>query len=391
MIEQGQVPPDETVDSFLNLCLRGRRDPAALEAARKFIACVDLDWHFLRRVAQTEGVAPLLYDIVRGQKLVPPPVEEDWRRFYYTTALRNIRLLHELEDVVRHLAAEGVTVIALKGAALVETVYGNSAVRPMADVDLLVRGNGVPTVLSVLVSLGYRPADVETSPGTLADWETERLLRKNGRVPTLIDVHWSLFGNYYHEYTLSMDWFWQTALPARMLNTPCLVLGPEGQLLHLCAHPLYQHGQNDEPTLLWLHDVAEVIAHYQAETDWQQVLARAKAYDLVLPLQSVLTRVADKWHAPIPNDIQEQLRLLRPSPTEVRVFNWRTAGRRPGVAENLWTVLAGMPGWRCRFAYAWRNLFPSPAYMRERYRIPHRILVPFYYPYRWFLGLRSAL
>lgn len=29
--------------------------------------------------------------------------------------------------------------------------------------------------------------------------------------------------------------------------------------------------------------------------------------------------------------------------------------------------------------------------MRHRYHVPHPLLVPLFYPYRWTLGLRSAL
>ena len=45
--------------------------------------------------------------------------------------------------------------------------------------------------------------------------------------------------------------------------------------------------------------------------------------------------------------------------------------------------------WSERLGYAWTHLFPSAAYMRQRYDIPHPLLLPLYYPYRWFRGLRS--
>jgi len=390
MTELSQAALDEEARQFLRLCLRGRWEPAALEAAGALSSEADLNWESLGQVARVERVAPLLYTAVRNQHLVPPSVEEEWRRLYYATALGNTRRLHELQDVMHRLSEQGVAAILLKGAALAETVYRNAAVRPMDDLDLLVRRSDVLTALSVLASLGYRPGRVEASSDKLADWEMERALYK-GEAKTWIDMHWSLVSNYYHQYTLPVDWFWQTALPARLLNVPCMVLAPEGQLLHLCAQLVYHDVQREEPRLLQLHDVAEVIVCYQKEIDWLEVLARAKAYDLVLPLQLVLARAVDEWRVPIPKDIREQLHLLRPSPTEARVFSWRTALRGPGVAENFWTVLVGMPGWQRRLAYAWRNLFPSPTYMRERYRIPHPILLPVYYPHRWLLGLRGVL
>jgi hypothetical protein len=48
-----------------------------------------------------------------------------------------------------------------------------------------------------------------------------------------------------------------------------------------------------------------------------------------------------------------------------------------------------MPGWRQRVRFARTNLFPSAAYMRQRYQIKHPLLLPLYYPYRWLRGLRG--
>jgi len=135
-----------------------------------------------------------------------------------------------------------------------------------------------------------------------------------------------------------------------------------------------------------MHDVAEVIVFYQKQIDWDQVLTRAQVYDLVLPAQQILPRVGEEWHAPIPTDVLERLRALCPSCGQKRVFNGRAAHRL--VAQGVWVALAGTPGWGPRLRFAWCVLFPSADYMQYRYRIPHRLLVPLYYPYRWFLGLR---
>ena len=51
---------------------------------------------------------------------------------------------------------------------------------------------------------------------------------------------------------------------------------------------------------------------------------------------------------------------------------------------------ASMLGWRAWSRFAWRNFFPSVDYMQHRYDIPHRLLALLYYPYRWWVGLRSV-
>jgi hypothetical protein len=389
MAEQGQSRKEEGVTQFLRLCLRGRWDPAALEVARALRARSDFDWDALRWVAYREGVAPLLYDIAGGQDLLPPSVKQDLRLVYYYHAGRNLLLLHKLEDVVGHLAAEGVPVILLKGAALAKTVYGNDAVRPMADLDLLVRREHVSTALRVLSAMGYEPAHPKLRANDVFAYNYDVMLVKPGKTQAPIEIHWRLFSPLYYQHTVPMDWFWQTALPASVGDVPNRVLGPEAQMLHLCGHLLLKHGHAGEPRLLWLHDVAEVVAFYQEQIDWDQVLGRAQAYDLVLPTQRILTRVGDEWHAPIPSAAPERLRALRPSRDEERIFNWLAAAHHP--AQHSLANLVSMPGWGPRLRFAWCKLFSSAAYMQHRYRIPHQFLVPLYYPYRWFLGLRDIL
>jgi hypothetical protein len=62
-----------------------------------------------------------------------------------------------------------------------------------------------------------------------------------------------------------------------------------------------------------------------------------------------------------------------------------------GVALEVWANLSGMSGLAGRVRYLAKKLFPSQAYMRQRYGNNHAALLPLYYPYRWWLGLRSAL
>lgn len=93
---------------------------------------------------------------------------------------------------------------------------------------------------------------------------------------------------------------------------------------------------------------------------------------------------------PIRPAVLERLRALRPLRNEKRVFGCLTAAHR-SVARRFWAGLASMPGWGPRLRFVWRNLFPPAGYMRYCYRIAHPPVVPLYYPYRWFLGLRRAL
>jgi Uncharacterised nucleotidyltransferase len=368
------------VNHFLQLCLRGRWDSKALQAAREMAAADNLDWDTLRQIVYVETLEPLAYQIVRGKNLVPTSVEEDWRRAYYHNACRNTLLLRELGEILHHLAEKGVEAIALKGAALAEIVYGDIAARPMSDLDLLIQPQDLSVTRQILAGLGYAPTGVEMHAGFTEEFRNEEILYKGGLVNTCVDLHWRLIAPVYYQRTFSTDWFWETALPAKINGTPTLVLGTEAQIVYLCAHLMLHHGGK---SLFWLHDIAEVVTFYQAKIDWELILIKAKEYDLVLSVQQILLRVADEWDIPIPTKVLERLRALQPSQDEVRTFTWQNETQ----ALRLFADLAGAKDWRQQLRIAWNTIFPTRAYMQHRYRIPHPILLPLYYPYRWLRGL----
>jgi hypothetical protein len=388
MTKQVHADAGDATDEFLRLCLQRRWDPEALEAARATAVRENVDWEALLLLARGGGMAPLLYHVTRGQELLPPQVERDLRLDYFQTASRNTLLYHELEKVLLGLADEGVPVVLLKGAALAETVYGNVALRPMDDMDLLVHQEDVPAALGLLKKSGYTSTAPETRPGDTLIYENELRVAKPGEVDAVVEVHWNLFDSPHYQHSLPRAWFWHNALPWDVGNTAALVLGPEAQLLHLCGHLVLHHGGDLQP--LWVYDVAAVIRCYADRLDWEQVLKQAVSCDLVLSLQTVLPCATEEWSAPIPAAILQQIANLRPSCEEARIVARLTAPRRP-VAQRFWTDLTSIPGRRARLRYWWNNMVPSVAYMRARYSIPHRALVPLYYPYRWLRGLWGAL
>jgi hypothetical protein len=373
-------------DSLLYLCLRARWEPSALEAARQEVTLqADVDWDVFLQEARREGVSPLLYDVACGQGLFPPPVEGALRLDYYATARRNALAVRQLEEALCCLDAAGVPVIVLKGAALAQAVYGNVALRPMADLDLLVHERDVPAALDALARVGYERPGAELRPGYLSTYCNQVTVTKVGGGGRPIEVHWHLIGYLYYQRAIGMDWFWQTARPFRVGDTVGRMLGHEAQVLHLCGH-LLQHGAGEEARLLWLHDLAEVIACYGERIDWDLVLERARAYDLVLPVRYALARVEGDWRAPLPLAVSGRLRALRASPGEERVYALLHEANRP--LQHFWGRLMTTSGWGARLRQASSSFFPSPSYMRQRYRIAHGFLIPFYYPYRWYRALR---
>jgi len=377
---------DREARALLREWLRARADPSRAMAIRAGIERGAWAWDDVRRLAEAERVAPLLHAAVGALGIVPADLAHVLHRARCATALRNRLLLNELGRCTDALAAAGVPVIVLKGAALAEAVYRDISLRPMVDVDVLIRQYTLESAARVLKRLGYVPIRKETHPGAVAEYENEIAFRKGGNFPVEIDVHWSLFDSPFHQARADMDWFWNTSVPLGIAGVATRRLGSEAFLLHLCGHLALHHAGAG---LLWEHDVFELLATFGAATDWHMLLSKARAYDLVLPVRTVLRHSVEAWNAAVPPAALAALCALPYSRREARVF---ARIRRPdrSAGQRFWADLMGIADWRQRLRFTRTNLLPSAAYMRQRYRIPHSLLLALYYPYRWLRGLRGA-
>lgn len=373
----------DAMDAFLRSALRVRSCAAHAEVVRIEAHALADRWEDVARRIGRHRVGPLLYRALGDRDILPPALVETLRWDHRLTAVYNHLFLDALAVALRALADAGVAVIVLKGAALAVTVYRDVALRPMVDVDVLIRSADRETACRALQALGYVPVRAEPRPGALLAHESEVELRKPGPHPVSLDVHWSLFDSPHHQQRIAMDWFWDSAEPATIAGVPALVLGPEAQILHLCGHLMLHHAGHG---LVWWVDVVEVIRAHAERIDWDELLTQARRSDLHVPVRHVLLELAQHWQAPVPGPVLTRLASERASRADTWVFGQLTRARR-SAGRRFWTDLAGMSDWRTRWRFALANLFPSRAYMRERYGIGHPLLLPLYYPYRWLRGL----
>jgi len=338
-------------------------------------------------LVERERVGPLLHRALASADLVPASIRNALVDSYRATALRNLVRLHYLGECLASLAGAGIEVVVLKGAALAEAVYGNIALRPMVDIDLLVRRDDVEQTCAVLGGLGFFPGREETQPGVLIENENELLLsRHRGLLRDDIDLHWSLIDSPFYQEQLAMRWFWESARHRDFGDARALTLGPEALLLHLCAHLALHHGGSG---LLWWNDIAELLRLEGATLDWSEVIARAGEFRLLLPLRTVLEELDTGWGVAVPEAVLRRLATQEPTRREADLFARLSGGETAGM--RLWTDLRSMSDWRKRARFAIANLLPSPAYMRSRYGVEHAALLPLYYVYRWLRGGRDVV
>jgi hypothetical protein len=324
-------------DAFLRTCLRVHAGSASLDRLRTEAAALNGGWQAAAARIEAERLGPLLHRLIGGRGIAPPEHEQRFRLAYRQSALRTRLLLGELATCVRACTEAGIALIVLKGAALAERVYGDPALRPMLDLDLLARPSDRGALRQVLELLGYASA---TSRGD--DGQCNELFSKTEGVTTHVDLHWTLFALPTEPCgRIDLDWLWTTAVPIRIAGASTLRLGPEAQVLHLAAH--VSMGNGNGPKLLWRRDLAGLLSDHP-DLDWDGLLLRAGRYDLGGALADVLAELAEDWHAPVPARVLVRLRrLIERSPAMTAAPPASTA---PSATDGLavTTSPADLPG-----------------------------------------------
>ncbi|MCJ7587905.1 MAG: nucleotidyltransferase family protein [Candidatus Aminicenantes bacterium] len=143
-------------DEFLVLCSRLNRTERERALLRGLLDDGP-DWPRIIRRAAEDGVILLVYRALKEfGDLIPREVLDELRPYYYRGTARYLRLRNSLGAAVLELAGRGFRFAFTKGIRLAESVYGDFALRPFTDVDLLVHPGDGAGIEAALAELGFK-------------------------------------------------------------------------------------------------------------------------------------------------------------------------------------------------------------------------------------------
>src|SRR5215472_5797915 len=213
-----------------------------------------LDWPLVVEEARRYDIFPMLYHNLQAFDFagVPDAVRVDLGRIFAGNALRNEILGQELAGVLVRLGSAGTPVIALKGIALTEALYGDIALRTCADIDLLVLPKHMTEAFNLLVSYGYEPEFSEPQLLNLLSRYGKdcSLVRHDGGRAHPLELHCGLIWGGPLERHL-LDEIWSDAQPIKFRGVMALAMRSDWQFLYLALHAA-RHGP---PSLKWLLDL----------------------------------------------------------------------------------------------------------------------------------------
>ncbi len=216
----------------------------------------------------------------------------------------NALLLRGAGEAVRALADGGIEVMALKGLPLLLEHYRSPGLRPMSDVDLLVRPGDLPRAMVTLVRAGFAHRPIPA--GFLRYVCAVDLARTDG---VNIDLHQYLIE--YGSSPAADEGLWRRAHPLELPGATCLAPSATDLLLHVCLASLKAGRMLNSR---WIVDACTILRG--TAIDWELLVEEARRRRSILPLRECLQLLAGELAAPVPARVLDELWALPVSHAE---------------------------------------------------------------------------
>lgn len=284
--------------------------PEALGSIAAALTSSFLDWDRVCSFARAHGVTGLLYTNLlksNSAERIPEQVARNLKQAYHLTAYRNTILASEHDYIIKNFNAENVPVISLKGIDFLESLYGNAGLRPLSDIDLLVRKSHLQHAERIMAASGYTLKKEHAGHRAEHFHSVFRRTRKHATI--CVELHWDvdLPGS---PFAISAEELCLRALPSPVGSARRYRLAHEDCVLFNCFHVVrdVKWSNLDNFPLKNFCDLAEYIKKHGDRIDWHVLTQRASAYKITRPVFLVLLLLQELFPIDLPVCPQDILR-----------------------------------------------------------------------------------
>jgi len=270
----------------------------------------DLDWGRILDLSAWHGVEGLVHAALSPTSPAGRSAGDAHRaaqldRLGAAVAVASMRtsfLLVQRNRVCDALASDGIPVMLLKGAALLESVYTSVASRSMGDLDLLVPEAAIGAAVETLCGIGFRSDAAQLNRWPVTHRHVPRLIGNDSAAVVELHRHILNGGD-----VASITPMWQRALPGR--GGPWLTPSPTDMVVHLAVHFTEDRAYHSRFALRQLADLAATIRIAEHDLDWELVADEARRLDRPTEVFFALYALREVMGTPVARDL---LQLLAP-------------------------------------------------------------------------------
>jgi Uncharacterised nucleotidyltransferase len=261
------------------------------------------DWDAILKAASEHGLLPMFCKNVEayGGEALPSPWRHRFREEFLIASCRNLGLTAELFRILNALESHGVRVTPYKGPVLAAQIYGDSAMRQFADLDLIVPQRHISAAHRALIALGFHPAISGLEPSDRIRQIPGQYAYRKG-AETLVELH-TEFTLRYFPRRLNLEQLCVRRELVQMAGRQVLTFSPEDTLLLLCVHGSKHFWER----LGWIADIA-ALGKGARQLDWALLMERARTWRIQRMVLLGAGLAARLFHAPLPGEVVDSLK-----------------------------------------------------------------------------------
>lgn len=250
------------------------------------------DWDYILTRSREHRFLPLLnWTLVQCAALdrVPQVVRQTLGETYRQQSLRALIVQRELLMLHRVLEEADVAHVFLKGAFLAQVTYPHPALRPVRDIDVVVRPQDAERAQTALITAGYTPR--KEAPGKISAYvEQEKhlpaLVSPSRRIKIELHVHVDKPGGILG----GLDAFRNIA-EHKLGGETLSFMDPTDLFVHLCVHAANVHGFNNGPLIV--ADIGFLLQN--SDLDAECIKRRAAELGVSKPVALTLALTESCW------------------------------------------------------------------------------------------------
>jgi len=305
--------------------------------------------------AARNGVAPWCYHQLSGlntnnevvQKLI-----KKLRMQYLQTLLMNQQKWKVFNDMNKLALANGISIIPLKGTALAFTLYPQESLRPMGDIDVLVKPGDIFRFREVLLEKGASQLNV---PISKLHEQVHAHIPALSWQNTMIEPHQRLFALGSKFNMPNTDLFHHAIESSKYSGLK--IFDDLMQTYHLCSHTFKGYKMGGM-RLGWLLDIALMLERNESDEKFRENVLAINP-KVKREIASVL-----QWASLLTSDYREDKATIPFPPEAIFEREQDTAARHKIMVLH---EIAGMPGFPAKAKMLFREFFPEKPYMDHQY------------------------
>ncbi|MFH1245945.1 MAG: nucleotidyltransferase family protein [Candidatus Omnitrophota bacterium] len=260
-----QFAPECALVLFIAREVTGNTEQGKLE---NLLRNPDINWPRFKALISYHELAPFAYlSLKRYAYNLAEEMREFLRQSYYYGLWRTEFFRQEFTRIADAFAQQGIDVVPIKGLGLVEDLYYQKPVRPMVDIDVLVREESLKVSERILQGLGY----IKDLGGLKEEYWRQKQChlsfnREAHRKSLLVELHWALDFKRDNQKILPLLWDRLRTSSRREKNIK--LLSPEDTLFSLALH---NRRFGKMFCLKYVCDIGLLLNKYKNELDWDYI------------------------------------------------------------------------------------------------------------------------